>query len=101
MAIELPDDLISAQQAADDAHATLLSLQQQYRQPDGSDEQVPARNWTDEQRAAWDAQQAEWRRLAELAQAAVTRHAEDTKLSRHEVEAALRKAVRHPQPDEG
>jgi len=100
VAIELPDDLISAQQAADDAHTALLGLQQQYGHPDGTDDKVPAREWSDEQRAAWDTQQAEWRRLAELAQAAVTQHAKDAKLPRHQVEAALRKAVRHPQSGE-
>lgn len=98
MAIELPDDLISTQRAADDAHAVLLDLQKRFTHPDGTQEAVPAREWTDEQRGEWDAQQTEWRRLAELAQAAVTQHAEAAQLSRHDVEAALRKLVRHPEP---
>lgn len=98
MAIELPDELINAQQAADDAHAELLQLQERFTTPDGAEEAVPAREWSDEQRAQWDTQQQEWRRLAELAQAAVTKHAEAAKLPRYDVEATLRKALRRPEP---
>ncbi|GCD37920.1 hypothetical protein OEIGOIKO_05730 [Streptomyces chrestomyceticus JCM 4735] len=36
---------------------------------------------------------------AEAVQAAITAHAEATGQSRHEVEKALKKAVRHPEPD--
>ncbi|MFJ2833553.1 hypothetical protein ACIPC1_39445 [Streptomyces sp. NPDC087263] len=50
----------------------------------------------DEQRAAWDAQQLEWRRLAAVAQASITEHAKAAQQSRDEFEAALRKLVRHP-----
>ena len=101
MAIELPDELIDSQQAADDAHAKLFDLQKRFTNPDDAEVSVPARDWPDEQRAEWDTQQQEWLRLATLAQAAVTQHAKDTKLPRYEVEAALRNFVRHPEPAKG
>ncbi|MFI6658053.1 hypothetical protein ACIBL8_21320 [Streptomyces sp. NPDC050523] len=101
MAIELTDELIASQQAADDAHAKLIDLQNRFTNPDDTEAPVPARDWADEQRAEWDAQQQEWLRLATLAQAAVTQHAKDTQQPRHEVEATLRKLVRHPEPATG
>jgi hypothetical protein len=101
VAIELPDELIESQQAADDAHAKLLDLQNRFTNPGDTEAPVPARAWADEQRAEWDAQQQEWLRLATLAQAAVTEYARDTQLSRHEVEATLRKFVRHPEIAKG
>ncbi|WP_406224207.1 hypothetical protein [Streptomyces canus] len=101
MAIELPDELIASQQGADDAHAKLLDLQNRFTNPDDTEAPVPARAWSDEQRAEWDAQQQEWLRLATLAQAAVTQHAKDTQQLRHEVEATLRKLVRYPDPATG
>ncbi|MFF0087663.1 hypothetical protein ACFYR1_49785 [Streptomyces canus] len=101
MAIELPDELIESQQAADDAHAELLNLQKRFTNPDDAEAPVPARAWTDEQRAEWNAQQQKWLRLATLAQAAVTKHAKDTQQPRYEVEATLRKRVRHPEPAKG
>jgi hypothetical protein len=101
VAIELPDELIESQQAADDAHAKLLDLQKRFTSPDDTETPVPARAWADEQRAEWDAQQQEWLRLATLAQAAVTKHAKDSQQPRYEVEAALRKLVRHPEPAKG
>ncbi|MEU6071965.1 hypothetical protein ABZ864_47985 [Streptomyces sp. NPDC047082] len=101
MAIELPDDLISAQRAADEAHRTLLGLQRQFAEAGGEGTLVPAREWPEDQRSEWDAQQREWRRLAEIAQAAVTEHAKDQGLGRYDVEAALRQGLRHPQPTDG
>lgn len=98
MAIELPNDLISAQQAADDAHAELLNMQERFAKPDRAEAAVPAGEWPDEQREAWDTQQQEWRRLAEAAQGAITKHAQAAHLSRYDVEAALKKAVRHREP---
>ncbi|MFF7764308.1 hypothetical protein [Streptomyces griseorubiginosus] len=101
MAIELPAELIASQQAADDAHAKLLDLQNRFANPTDTEVPVPARDWTDDQRAEWGSHQREWLRLATLAQAAVTQHAKDTQQPRHEVEAALRTLVRHPEPASG
>lgn len=54
------------------------------------------------ERAAW-AEQQENRLTVETAarvQAAITAHAEATGQSRYHVEAALKRHVRHPEPDE-
>jgi hypothetical protein len=42
-----------------------------------------------------------WREAAERLHAAVTEHAKATGANRFEVEAALKRAVLHPEPDEG
>ncbi|MFJ3878086.1 hypothetical protein ACIPW5_11560 [Streptomyces sp. NPDC090077] len=95
MAIELNDDLIALQQAADDAHAEVRRLQEEYGRP------TQEGGWTGEQHAAWGAAAAEWRRLAGEAQEAVTVHAAATGQDRGKLEAAVKKAVRHPAPPAG
>lgn len=74
MAIEPPDDLIQLQRASDEAHAAVRE------------------NPTDE---AW----AMWRERATVVQAAITAHAEEIGEPRNAVEAAVKKAVRHPAPE--
>lgn len=71
MAIEPPDELIRLQQASDDAHAAVRE--------DPTD-------------AAW----AAWRDRATEVQAAVTDYAKEIGELRNQVEAAVKKAVRHP-----
>lgn len=95
MAIELNDDLIALQQAADDAHAQVTALQEEYGRP------TQEGGWTDEQHAAWDAALAVWRERAGESQAAVTEHAKATTQDRGKLEAAVKKAVRHREPTEG
>lgn len=90
MAIELNDDLIALQQAADDAHAEVIRLQEEYGRP------TQEGGWTDEQHAAWNAAAAVWRAKAGEAQQAVTEHATATGQDRGKLEAAVKKAVRHP-----
>lgn len=92
MAIELNDDLVALQQAADDAHTEVLRLQEEYGRP------TLEGGWTDEQHAAWNAAAAVWRERANDAQQAVTDHAEATGQDRGKLEAAVKKAVRHPVP---
>lgn len=79
MAIELPDDLIKLQRAADDEGKKLEHL-------DGDELTAQRELWFD--------------RVAE-AQAAVTAYAKDNDLSRFDVEKQLRQITRHPpKPEE-
>lgn len=93
MAIELPDDLIKDQRVANAAHLELLALQEQFGHPDGQ-EVVPPGEWADDQRAAWDAQQAAWRNLLGPLHARVTAVAEELGASRYQVEMALKQAAK-------
>ncbi|MFF5668772.1 hypothetical protein ACFY8S_01325 [Streptomyces hygroscopicus] len=72
--MEIPDRLIELQKTADDEHAKLTAL-------DG-----------DEHAAQWN----RWRDAATASQAAVTEHATEAGLNRAALEAAVKKAVRHP-----
>ncbi|MER8158178.1 hypothetical protein [Streptomyces sp. NPDC094472] len=71
--MEIPDRLIELQTATDAEHAKLTGLDGQER----------ADQWQ------------RWFEAAAVSQAAVTQHAKDTGLKRSEVEAAVKKAVRH------
>ncbi|MGW6872934.1 hypothetical protein ACWGHA_11425 [Streptomyces xanthophaeus] len=90
MAIELNDDLVALQQAADDAHAYVRQLQEQHGRP------TREGGWTGEQHADWQAAWTAWRDRAEIAQAAVTEHAAATGQDRGKLEAAVKTTVRHP-----
>jgi len=70
----LPTELITLQQAADDAHLRLQQLHDHHER---------------------DLQRKAWREAAEAAQAAVTHYARSKRLNRYEVEARLRQFVRH------
>ena len=93
MAIERNDDLVALQQAADDAHAHVRQLQEEYGRP------TQEGGWTEEQHAAWNAAVAAWRDRAEIAQTAVTDHAKATGQDRGKLEAAVKTTVRHPAPE--
>lgn len=95
MAIELTDDLVALQQAADDARAQVEALSTEYGRP------TQGGGWTPEQHAAWQAAWDEWSERAGVAQVAVTEHAKATGQDRGKLEAAVKKAVRHPAPVEG
>ncbi|MCW7941763.1 hypothetical protein AAW14_06650 [Streptomyces hygroscopicus] len=73
----MPDDLITLERAAEQARTALAGL-------DG---------------AAYTAQWERWRDAAGVFQAAVTAHAEATGQSRVEVEMAVKKTVRWPEPE--
>lgn len=92
VAIELNDDLVALQQAADDAHARVTALSTEYGRP------TQEGGWTPEQHAAWQAAWGEWSERAGEAQVAVTEHATATGQDRGKVEAAVKKIVRHPEP---
>ncbi|MEV6580297.1 hypothetical protein AB0M92_19265 [Streptomyces sp. NPDC051582] len=91
MAIELTgdraDELIRLQSASDVAHAEVLRLAEAYG---------PIAGWTQEQLSERDAAYAAWRDRAADAQAAVTEYAREIEKPRNDVEAAVKKAVRHP-----
>ncbi|MFF5589743.1 hypothetical protein [Streptomyces hygroscopicus] len=72
--MDIPDRLIELQRAADTEHAKLTAL-------DG-----------DEHAAQW----TRWRDAAAASHAAVTEHAAKNGLNRFELEAAVKRAVRHP-----
>ncbi|WP_406443065.1 hypothetical protein OHB14_29360 [Streptomyces sp. NBC_01613] len=76
---DIPDELIKLERSAVDEHAKLAGL-------DGE---------------VYDVQWKAWRTAAADFQAAVTEYAarEDTSMSRHEVEQAVKRAVRHPTPE--
>jgi hypothetical protein len=84
------DELVQLQRAADQAHAAVLALRDQYGRPT----QV---EWTDEQTLTYEQAWRDWRQLAADVQAAVTEHAEAEGKQRFEVEAAVRKAAWHPE----
>ncbi|MEH0402829.1 hypothetical protein ACFY7V_03320 [[Kitasatospora] papulosa] len=75
MAIELPSELLQLEQAALDAQAAATAPSP----PEG----------------AWTA----WREASIAVQVAITDHAAATNTSRVDVEMAVKKAVRHPEPD--
>lgn len=73
--VDIPDRLITLQQDADDERAKLTGL-------DG-----------DEREAQW----TRWFEAAAKSQAAVTEHAKETGTPRNQIEAAVKKIVRHPE----
>ncbi|MGW0883040.1 hypothetical protein [Streptomyces sp. NPDC002671] len=74
---EIPDELIKLERSAEVERAKLAGLT------------------GDEYEAQW----RRWRRASEAVQAAITAHAAATESSRHEVEQAVKKALRNSQED--
>jgi hypothetical protein len=83
------EELVLMPRAADDAHTAVGQLQDQYGPPAQT-------AWTDGQQASWETAWRGWRGLAGDVQAAVTEHAKEQGTSRHQVEADVKKAARHP-----
>lgn len=75
--MDIPDRLIDLQKAADAEHAKLRGL-------DGDERAAQMQHWFD---------------AAAESQAAVTKHAQTAGLNRSELEATVKKAVRHPADD--
>lgn len=84
VAIELSTELIGLQEAADAARLAVLNVQERFGPP------MQGEGWTEEQHAEWDAAWKAWRDAAEEVQAATPDR---------ETEAALKKRVRHPEPE--
>lgn len=75
--MDIPDRLIDLQKAADAEYTKLAGLIGEER----------------------EAQWKRWFEAAAASQAAVTEHAKEAGLNRYELEAAVKKAVRHPDPE--
>ncbi|WP_320784162.1 hypothetical protein [Streptomyces sp. CRN 30] len=75
--MEIPDDLIALERAAEEARARLAGL-------DGD---------------AFDQQRAVWREAAAKVQAAIVTHAGEKGVSRYELEMAVKRAVRSQEED--
>ncbi|MGW2952826.1 hypothetical protein [Streptomyces eurythermus] len=73
---EIPDELISLERSAEQERARLAGLT-------GDD---------------YDAQLRRWREASAAFHTAVTDHAVTAKIRRYELEQAVKKAVRHPEP---
>ncbi|MEV6742523.1 hypothetical protein AB0N14_38950 [Streptomyces sp. NPDC051104] len=86
------DELVEMQRAADDAHAQVLKLREEYGPP-------TAQPWSEQQTQTYETAWRAWRDLARDVQAAITDHAEAEEKSRYDVEAAVKKAARHPEPE--
>ncbi|MEU9558002.1 hypothetical protein [Streptomyces fumanus] len=75
--MDIPDDLIALERAAEEQRARLAGL-------DGEE---------------YEAQRLAWREAAAAAQAAITDHATAKGVSRYELEMAVKRAVRHASED--
>ncbi|MFI0268590.1 hypothetical protein [Streptomyces luteogriseus] len=87
------EELVTLQRTADDAHAKVKQLQDEYGRPTEIE-------WTDEQITTWHAAWKAWRDAADGVQDAVTEHAKEQGTARTTVEADVKRAVRHPAPQE-
>lgn len=76
--VDIPDDLIALEAAAEEERARLTGLS-------GTE---------------WEAQRLRWREAAGRVQAAITKHAAATGDNRMGVEMAVKKIVRHQEPAE-
>ncbi|MFG3085103.1 hypothetical protein [Streptomyces parvulus] len=83
------DELVEMQRRADEAHAQVLALRDQYGPP-------TAAPWSQQQTETYETAWRAWRDLARDIQAAVTAHAKDQGENRYDIEAAVKKQARHP-----
>ncbi|MFH9823037.1 hypothetical protein [Streptomyces bobili] len=84
------EDLAAMQRAADQAHAHVQELRDQYGRP-------TVVEWTDEQTLTYEQAWRDWRQLAREVQAAVTEHAKAEGKARNVIEADVKRAARHPE----
>ncbi|WP_189878106.1 hypothetical protein [Streptomyces bluensis] len=85
------EELVGMQRAADQAHARVEELRDLYGSP-------TAHKWTETQTDTYETAWRAWRDLARDVQAAVTEYAKAEGQPRSEIEADVKKAVRHPGP---
>ncbi|MBP5922197.1 hypothetical protein F3K32_18255 [Streptomyces sp. LBUM 1483] len=83
------EELVEMQRAADQAHARVENLRDDYGPPTTT-------QWTQQQTSTYETAWRAWRDLARDVQAAVTDYAKTEGRPRNEVEAEVRKTVRHP-----
>lgn len=84
------EELVEMQRAADQAHNRVEELRDAYGPPTTAP-------WTAQQTSTYETAWRAWRDLARDIQAAVTAYAREQGQSRQEVEADVKKAVRHPE----
>ncbi|MFI9155228.1 hypothetical protein [Streptomyces sp. NPDC053367] len=85
------EELIEKQRAADQAHDRVEQLRDKYG--------PPAHNpWPEHQAEVYETAWRAWRELARDVQEAVTAYAKEQGTARNQVEADVRKAVRHSGP---
>ncbi|KMS71322.1 hypothetical protein ACH49_24830 [Streptomyces leeuwenhoekii] len=84
------EELVEMQRAADEAHARVIALREEYGPP-------TQHEWSETQTATYETAWRTWRDLARDIQAAVTEHATEQSQNRYEVEASVKKAARHPE----
>lgn len=82
------EELVDMQRTADQAHAHVVQLRDQFGRP-------TVVEWTDEQTLTYEQAWKVWREQAAAVQAAVTEHATEQGTARFQVEADVKKAVRH------
>ncbi|WP_435280380.1 hypothetical protein [Streptomyces koelreuteriae] len=85
-------ELVEKQRAADEAHARMRTLRDAYGPPTQT-------KWSDQQTTTWETAWRAWRDLARDVQAALTAYAKQEDTPRQEVEAEVKEAVRHEDPD--
>ncbi|NUS82980.1 MAG: hypothetical protein HOY75_09545 [Streptomyces sp.] len=85
------EELVEKQREADQAHAQVLALRDEYGPP------TQEGGWTDEQTAAYDEAWKAWRDAATESQAAVTEYATAEGKARFHVEADVKQQTRHPE----
>ncbi|KAF0646292.1 hypothetical protein [Streptomyces fradiae] len=95
MAIELPADLIEAQQRADALRARVAEVSAAHGRPTAGE------GWTPEQHAVWQSAWEEWRRAVDPVQDRITEVAAELGEPRSLVEAELKRRVRHAEPGAG
>ncbi|MFG2277533.1 hypothetical protein ACGFNQ_02445 [Streptomyces asoensis] len=86
------EEIVEKQRAADEAHAQVQVLQEEYGRPTQAD------GWTDEQTTAYGTAWTTWRALAAEVQAAITEHAKVEGEARYKIEAKVKSVARHPEP---
>lgn len=89
------DSLILLEQAAEQARAQLVELQERFASQGEEGLRVPPGEWSEEQHAEYNALWKAWRDAATAFHAALA-GTED----RLKTEMAVKKAVRHPEPTE-
>jgi hypothetical protein len=83
------EELVEMQRAADQAHAQVEQLRDQYGPPAHAE-------WGEQQTETYETAWRAWRDLARDVQAAVTAYAKEQGQTRHDAEVSVKKAARHP-----
>ena len=85
------EDLVTLQRTADEAHARVQRLHDEYGRTSSSE-------WTENQRTAWHIAWKAWVDAVRDVQEAVTEYTFEQGSVRRMVDADVKKAARHPEP---